>query len=130
MFELEHKGASKYKKFTKGQRRAIRKVISGFLAKEPKATQDDIGEHLNSKNVAHVNAPQWTRREVGNFLVRNRVTNRKQRRSPRKYVRADMAPPKKAESKGDKIDIAEIILSSTLENDKKGELLMSLFQDN
>lgn len=101
------------KKFTREGRKAVYKMIKKFLSANPSAGNCEIADYLNSEKVGHPNAPSWTEKHVGNFMYRSR----QDQESTGGGVTV----------KNDRISLAEIVLSSNIDEQSKERLLKGLF---
>jgi len=116
------------KRLTREQREEVRSVIRDYLKGGGKNRPKFIAKHLADKGFTHPNGP-WTGPRVAQFLYGNPI--RVRRSSPvRKLVenQPELRGIEKDEKKSDLIEIAELVLASTLDTEKKEAMLRSLFQ--
>lgn len=114
-----------YKKFTKQDRKRLKRKITAMLTDQGKMSLAQIADYLNGQKEPHPNSSSWTHKEAGNFLNRNGIILRKMKSTRTRTYTRKLAPSFHPNS--DRVSIAEIVLASNLSNDEKEKVIRSVF---
>lgn len=113
---------SKYRKFTRKEKREAADALRRVLAEMPDANMVEVADELNRRNIPHVNG-QWNNARVTQFRARNRLRMPRQSSAEQGNGHAPAPQPKTT----DKVQVAEIVLASNMGTSEKEAVMRALF---